>query len=206
MNCAALPLRKSFDVSKKRMKMLKRIVLSAVRETLTRSLYTVREKELKGKEVRDLIVAVPGMLGLAAVQNPMRTKRIDGRQSQIVRRTIAKPMLQIHCYPLVGGAIEVTEFASLTESANWIGPIDVEMHLRHAMIARGGTGTTNVKDSTEEEQIREQALMTCHTVMRNLVEVGDGGLIAILKVRAAEEILRFVACLEAFILIFKGLG
>jgi hypothetical protein len=62
------------------MKMLRKIALSVAKETPWRNHYTAAGMGAKEIEVRDLIVLVHGILGLAVVQNPMRTKQTDEKQ------------------------------------------------------------------------------------------------------------------------------
>jgi hypothetical protein len=180
------------------MKMLRKIARSVAKEIPWRSHCTVTGIGATETEVRDLIVPVHGILGLAVVQNPMRTRQTDEKQLQIERRTIVKPTLQIRYYLLVGGVVIVeTDCATLIESASLtVFIVAVEKHLHHAMIVREGTGMTNGRGHTEEEVTPGEALMTYLMVMKNLVVAGVEGLTVILKVRAAEEILRFVAFLR----------
>jgi hypothetical protein len=116
-----------------------------------------------------------------------------------VRKTIAKPTLQIHYYLLVGGVVIAgTVCAILIENAKrTVSIVAVERHRLHAMIVREGIGMTNGIDYTEEEVTPGEALMAYLTVTRNLVVAGAEGLTVILKVRAAEETQRFVAFLRA---------
>jgi hypothetical protein len=72
------------------MKTQRRIVPDVTKEILLKSHCIVRGTGVREIEVRDLIVAVDGMLGLAAAQNPMRMKQTGAKPSQIERRIIAK--------------------------------------------------------------------------------------------------------------------
>jgi len=193
-------LKRLFDALKKRTKMLRRIARSVAKETLWRSHCTATGIRATETEVRDLIVAVHAMLGLAVAQNPMHTRQTDGKRLQIEKRTTVKPTLQIHYSLLVGGAVIVgTDCAKLNENAIPIAFIAVERHLLRAMIGKEEKGMMNETDCTEEEVTPGEALMTYLTVMRNLVVAGAEGLTVILKVRAAEEIPRFVAPLMAYL-------
>ena len=96
------------------------------------------------------------------------------------------------------GAIVETDCAMLIGNASpTVSTAAVERHLPHAMTGKEGRGMTNESDCTDEEVTPEEALMTYLTVMRNLVVAGAEGLTVILKVRVAEETLRFVAFLKA---------
>jgi hypothetical protein len=93
--------------------------------------------------------------------------------------------------------IEVIDCATQTETAILIGPIAAAESSPHpAMIEIDGIGMTTGSGCTDEEVIQEEALMTCLTVMRNLVEAGGEGLTVISKVPVAEETQRFVAPLN----------
>lgn len=91
-SCVALLSKNICDASRKRTKMQTKIVPSVVTENLSKSHCTVRGTGVTETEVRDLIVTVDGMLGLAAAQNPMHTKQTGAKQSQIGKRTTAKQM------------------------------------------------------------------------------------------------------------------
>jgi hypothetical protein len=185
--------------------MQKRIVSSVAREIPWRSQIGT---EVIETEVRDHIVAVAGMLGQVAVPNPMRMKQIGEKPSRIARRTTANPTWPIRCCLLVVGAvIAVIDHANQTENGTSIGRIATDESHLLAMTEIEGRGMMNGIDCIEEEVTPGEALMTCPTVMRNPVEAGDEGLTVILKVRAAEETLRFVVPLRAsahLIPILKG--
>jgi hypothetical protein len=181
------------------MKTPRKIALSVAKETLWRNHCTATGRGAIETEVRDLIVPVHGILGLAAVQNQMPTRQIGEKQLQTERRTIAKPTLRILYYLPVGGVVIVeTDCAMLIGNASpTVSTAAVERRLPHGMIVIEGIEMTNGKDFTEEEVTPGEALMTYLTVMRNLVVAGAEGLTVILKVRVAEETLRFVAFLKA---------
>jgi hypothetical protein len=150
--------------------------------------------------VRDLIVALYDMLGLAVVQNPTHTRQTDGKRLQIERKTIVKPTSQILYSPLVGEAVTVaTDCAKLNEKGIPSALTAVERHLLHATTGKDETEMTNERDYTGEEVNPGEALMTYLMVMRNLVVAGAEGLIVISKVRAAEETPRFVAPLKTYL-------
>jgi len=167
--------------------MLREIVLSDGNETPLKGLYTVKEKET---EVRDLIAVMLDMLGPVVVLNPMRTKQIGERLSRTERRTIVKETLPIRC-SLLADEVATEGIATVI----WIDHIatgEKAPYLATIEIDEIGSGMMIGRSSIGEEVIPEEALMSCLTVMRNLVEAGDDGLTVILKVRGAEEILRFV--------------
>jgi hypothetical protein len=162
---------------------------------LLRNLETVRKIE-----VRDLIVAVDGILGLAAVQNPMPMKPIDGKQLRTERRTTASPMQRTRYYHQCDeSAIVAIDLIGATEIVTLTDHIAIAAKTLHiTILAKEGmteteNGMMNERDSIGEEVILEGLLMSCHMVMRNLVVIDDEGLIAILKVRVVGEIQRFVA-------------
>jgi hypothetical protein len=185
MSYVAPPLKRLFDDSKRKMRTLREIVISDETEILLNG-----QPIVTGREVRDLTAVLLDILGSVEVPNPMHTKQTDERQLQTGRKTIVKETLQTRYFLL---AEEVAIEESVT--AIWIDHIATEekaLFLVPTVTGEIGSEMMIERDSTGEEVIPEEALMSCRMVMRNLVGAGGDGLTVILKVQAAEEIPRFV--------------
>jgi hypothetical protein len=121
--------------------------------------------EARETEVRESAVLVDVM---TAARNQMHMKQIGERQLRTGKRTIGKQALQIPCYPQAAEVIGQSGTVIATERENHIA---VDATIQSAItIETEGIERRSERSSIVREEIQEEALMSCHMVMRDLAE------------------------------------
>ncbi len=136
-----------------------------------------------GTEVRDYIVEEPGVL------SPMHTKQTDERQLQTEKKTIGKQVQQIPCCPLAAEIEETKNGNGIVTATSSVILIDLTVavgrRLPVTMTEKEEIERVSGKSSIVREEIPGEASMSCHMVMRDLVEAGDEELTVMWKVLIA---------------------
>jgi hypothetical protein len=135
--------------------------------------------------VRDPIAPVDVKLGQVAAPNQTPMKRIDEKQSPIVRRITARVAWPIPYSPLLVGAIAETVTATLIDRTA-VGA----KRASATMTAKGETGKMSVRNCIGAEVIPGEALMSYLGVMRN--QADDDELTVMPKVLEVPGYQRFV--------------
>lgn len=171
---------------------MKETAQSVAIEILSKDLFTVKETE-----VRDLTAAMDVIPESVAVLSQTHMRQIEEKQLRTERKTTVKETLQILFFLLadeaaigeiVGNAIAIW-IVPIAAAAIALRPAKIEIDEIEREMMRG-IGPTGGEVTPEE------ALMSFLMVTKNPAETGDEGLTVTLKVRVAEEILRFVAHLN----------